>query len=208
MIKIILFDFDGTLADTKKIWMKSILKVLKQEEFYCPECEAKVIIHFGKKIKDMLGFLEITKSRALDIEKRIYKEFMKHKPKKVAEFSFLREIPAKKYILSNSPTRIIKLVLGGDAGYFDRIYGADKFTDKASFIKMIKRRNNLKDNEIAYVGDRAGDAVTASKARCVSIIISNEYSWNSREEIIMEEPDIILDKIENLKSLFKSSGHS
>lgn len=202
MIKIILFDFDGTLADTKKVWMSSIIKILKKEKFYCPECEARVIIHFGKKIKDVLSFLDIPKVRVLDIQNKIYKEFSKHKLKRTADFSFLEDIKARKYILSNSPTHIIRKVLGKNIRYFDRIYGADKFDDKVNFIKRLKKINNLSSKQIAYIGDRAGDAIISKNAGCLSVVISNKYSWNSSREIIKEEPDVVLSKILYIKKLF------
>jgi phosphoglycolate phosphatase-like HAD superfamily hydrolase len=56
--------------------------------------------------------------------------------------------------------------------------------------------------EVAYVGDRAGDVLTARKAGCISIIIASRYAWNTREDIIEANPDIILGKIEDLKKLF------
>jgi len=56
--------------------------------------------------------------------------------------------------------------------------------------------------EVAYVGDRAGDVLTARKAGCLSIIIASRFAWNTRDEIIEASPDIVLGRLEDLKKLF------
>jgi HAD superfamily hydrolase (TIGR01549 family) len=200
-IKLLLLDFDGTLADTKKRWFSSILKVLKREKLYCPECETKVIIHFGKKIKDVLEMTDVSTKEISRIRNEIYKEFLKKKSKAL-NLETLKGIKCRKFILSNSPRRVIKKVLGKQIKIFDKVYSEETFDNKPELIRKLKKRMRLSSEEVAYVGDRAGDVLTARKAGCISIIIASRYAWNTRDEIIEANPDIILGKIEDLKRLF------
>ena len=200
-IKLLLFDFDGTLADTKKRWFYSLMKVLKQEKLFCPECEAKVIIHFGKKIKETLASADISEQRAEKIRNKVYSEFLKKLPKKIYDFSFLSSLKCKKIILSNSPGKIIRKVLGGDIKFFDRVYGEEKFGNKVEFIKKLKNKMKLRGNEVAYIGDRAGDVVTARKSGCVSVIVSNKYIWNSQKEIAKSHPNYLISSLKDLQKL-------
>ena len=200
-IKLLLFDFDGTLADTKKRWYNSILKVLKREKLYCPECETKVIIHFGKKIKDVLEMADVPAKEICRIRNEIYKEFLKKKPRAL-NLDALKEIKCRKFILSNSPRHIIKRVLGKQIKLFSRVYSEETFDNKPELIRKLKKKMKLSSEEVAYVGDRAGDVLTARKAGCLSIIIAGKYAWNTKDEIIEESPDTVLSRIEDLKKLF------
>lgn len=196
-MKLLILDFDGTLADSKKAWYESIVKILKKEKIYCPECEAKLIIHFGLKIPSILEKLEIDKKKAKKIAKEIYAEFLKKKLKFCPGFSSLKEIKARKIVLSNSMTFVLKKVLGNNQKMFEGIYGGDKFREKSEFIKKLKKNYN-----VTYVGDRAGDIRTARKAGVRSIIISNRYSWNTRQEILSGKPDFVVGNLKELRKLF------
>lgn len=200
-IKLLLLDFDGTLADTKKRWYNSILKVLKREGLYCPECETKVIIHFGKKIKDVLEMTDVPSMEIQRIRNEIYKEFLKKKPRAL-NLDALKEIKCRKFILSNSPRRVIWKVLGKQIKVFGKVYSEETFDNKPELIRKLKKKMKLSSEEVAYIGDRAGDVLTARKAGCLSIIIAGKYAWNTREEIMEEKPDIVLGRIEYLKKLF------
>jgi pyrophosphatase PpaX len=200
-IKLLLFDFDGTLADTKKRWFHSILKVLKSEGLYCPECETRIIVHFGKKIKDVLEMIDIPSEEIARIRHKIYHEFLKQQPK-TFNLSSLKDIQCKKFILSNSPSIVIKRALGKQSNLFDKIYTEEKFDNKPELIKQLKKKMKLSSEEVAYVADRAGDVLTAKKAGCLSIIIASKYAWSSMEEIVEAEPDYVVDSLQDFAKLF------
>lgn len=196
-----MFDFDGTLVDSKKNWYGSILTILKNEGVYCPECETKLIIHFGKRVKDVLELLDLHDKDIKNIQKKIYKRFLKNKTKLITNLEFLKNIDCKKIVLSNSPDFVIKKVLKNNKRYFEDIYGGDEIKDKIDFIKKLMKKNKLEKEEVWYIADRAGDVVTAKKAGCISVAVTNKYSWNSREEILSESPDIIIENIKKIKKI-------
>jgi len=75
--KLLIFDFDGTLVDSREEWYKAGVKVLGKESLYCPECEMKLIIHFGRRIEELLEEIEISRTKSVQIAKEIHAEFMK-----------------------------------------------------------------------------------------------------------------------------------
>ena len=201
--KILIFDFDGTIADTKKQWYSSIIKVLKKEKIYCPACEAKVIMHFGKKIPEILEAIEINKEEANKISEEIHKEFYKQfsKVNLCPGFEDLKSMNVKKIILSNATIGAIRGVLRTKEQLFDEVYGAENFDNKKDMIKRIAQRHKVSLSEVVYIGDRAGDAKVAREAGCVGVIVSNKYSWNSRNEVIKENPDFLVKNLKDIQKL-------
>lgn len=200
MIQLFIFDFDGTLADTRQKWLRAFVKILKQENFYCPECEAKLVVHFGSKIKDLLQAIEVEPKRAEHIAEIVHREFLMHSGgiKLCPGFNSLKKIKATKIILSNSPGEVIEKVLWKKLEFFKEIYGAEKFKNKAEEIRKLMKKYKTGKNETAYIGDRAGDVKTARKAGCIGIVISNRYSWNKKEEILRETPDFVIGNLKNI----------
>jgi len=205
MIKLLIFDFDGTLADTRKKWIRAMVKILRQEKVYCAECEASLIVHFGRKIEDLLQAIDIGPKRAKHIAEIVHREFLRHSRgiKLCPGFNSLKKIKANKVILSNSPGKIIEKVLGKKLEFFKEIYGSDKFRNKPEQIRRLMKKYKAGRNETFYIGDRAGDVKVARTAGCTGIAVSNRYSWNTRKEILRENPEFIIGRLNNLSKIIK-----
>jgi phosphoglycolate phosphatase len=201
--KLLIFDFDGTLADTKIAWLNALSKVLRKTKIYCPKCEARIIVHFALKIRDFLSFLGIPKKKSEKIAKNIYYEFFNQKSRLVNNIEHIQKISGKKIILSNTRSFAIEKILGKHKKIFDGIYGGDKFEEKSEFIKKMMKKMKLKKNQTIYVADRAGDVNTAREAGCTSIIISSKHAWSSFDEIMREKPDYIVKNIKELEKIIK-----
>lgn len=199
-VKLLFFDFDGTLADTKIAWFASTFKVLKKMKIYHPECETRVIMHFALKIRDFFDYLGLPKKKSELIASNIYYEFFKQKSRLIKGIDEISKIPGNKVILSNTNTFAIEKILGKHKKLFSAIYGGDKFDEKSDFIKKEMKKKKLKKNQVIYIGDRAGDVETAKKAGCTSVIISSKHAWSSLDEILRENPDHV---VKNLKDLRK-----
>jgi phosphoglycolate phosphatase len=199
-MKLLIFDFDGTLADTKKIWIESIMRVLKEEKFSCPKCITDIIVPFGRKIQDVLELLDVPKEKIDEIRCKIHRLVMKRKVK-TADLKPLKEIKARKIILSNSPKFIVNHLLKDKVKIFDKVYGSEDFSDKAKFIMELLKKYKLNKKEVWYIGDISQDVRVARKAGCRSVIISHKFSWNSLKEIMKEEPDILIRSFKDLKKL-------
>jgi len=201
--KILIFDFDGVLADTKKIWISCIMKVLKEEKFYCPKCVTDIIVPFGRKMQDVLKMLDVPKHEIENIRRKVHKIVLKKKIK-MQDIAPLKEIKIRKIILSNSPGFVVRHVLGGKMRIFDRLYGSDDFSDKASFIKSLIKKHKFGKKDVWYVGDIGQDVRVARKAGCTSVILAGGFAWNPAKEVLKEKPDIIIRNFYDLKEVINS----
>lgn len=189
-IKLIIFDFDGTLADTRKMWESANSVVFKNEGIKNYKKLIRKIIHNGRKIKDVLVGIGINEKRAEEITEKIHKIVLKKKIKLVFDIKSIEKIQIRKVVVSNSITKVLKKAL--QKIRFDGIYGGDLFKTKEQFFKKLFKKWGIKSKEAVYVGDRQGDVAVARKAGCLSVIISGKYAWNTHKEIMKAKPDFIL----------------
>ena len=201
-IKLIIFDFDGTLVDTRELLLRIVKKRLGEFNY---ELSKDLIKKFGDSPMD--GFLKRTglKNEMIkEIAKIIHDDYLKeHKKIKPCKNLFsLKDIEKRKIILSNNITPFITASLKFlQVDFFDEVYGGDKFTTKAKAIKKMIKKYGLAPEDIVYVGDRAIDVVVARGAGCYGVIVSNKSSLSPRKEILKKHPDFMIDDLGHLKKI-------
>ena len=190
MIKLIVFDFDGTLVDTREM-IENVLKDILGKYGYKPA--DKIFRFLGDS--PIEGFLKHIISDKGNL-KKISLEFVLRKNKNykqaklIKDILKLKKIKQKKIILSNNLTFFIKRVLKNlKIDFFDEIYGADKFKNKYDKFKKILEKYNLKPFQVIYVGDRPVDILLAKKVGCISVAISHKASWSKKKELLKAEPN-------------------
>lgn len=192
MIKLVVFDFDGTIADSKKEIYSSFIEVLKKYGHSVDYNSMKY--HLGlvplQETLKTFGVKNISKV-AEEIVKQILKKTDSVKP--VVSLEPLRTLDKKKIILSNNTTKYIQNVLKNwDEDLFDEVYGADKFNSKKEMFSKFIRKYKIQPREIVYVGDRVNDVQLAQSVGCISVSISGEAAWSDYEDIKTAEPDFII----------------
>ncbi|MEK6908695.1 MAG: HAD hydrolase-like protein [Nanoarchaeota archaeon] len=193
-IKLVIFDFDGTLADTREL----LLRIIKKHLFSFEISLTKDLIRFfGNTPLEhylMLTGLptDLVRSVCAGIHDDFFKEYHKIKPCK--NFMSVKNIKIRKIILSNNVTFFIEKSLNFlKANFFDGVYGADRFKhNKSWMIDKLRKKYGLSRSEIIYIGDKDIDVDVARCAGVYSIIISNQSSWSSRKDIIKKRPDYLL----------------
>lgn len=204
MIKLILFDYDGTLFDTHGAVIKSITKVLEDFEYIYDRTE------IGELIGDKISLIFKRVGASPGHISMMVEQFYLHKRKfteikKVADFGPLNKL-AEKYpliIISNTQTSLIKEILRLNKvdNLFKEVFGDEKFTTKDIMIKKLIREYKIRPQEVIYVGDRFSDIICSKKAGCISVAINNKYSWSDIEIIKKEGPDYIIKDFDELKEL-------
>lgn len=204
MIKLIVFDFDGTLVDSWKVVEKSIRESVGDRGYEISksllnvvrntpiEKTLETIISDSSHIREIIGDSILKK-------KNRFKEV-----RKVRNVEVLKEIKLYKIILSNSVTPFIEKVLSNlKIDFFDEVYGSDKFESKEKKLKKIISKRKLKVDEVVYVGDRPIDVELTRKVGCICVAISGKASWSSRDELLKEEPDFLISNLGDLKKIIK-----
>jgi len=209
MIKLIVLDFDGTIADTRKVVEKSIKSSLEKWGFKVNEKFLKAL--GNAPLKQILPLvIDRTMMRKFLDEKihLIAKDFMEGESKYAggiklaAHLKLLEGMKERKVIMSNNVSSFIEEVLSNfKIKFFDGIYGADKWKNKIDAFKSIMRRYNVKSNEIVYIGDRPVDVKVAREVGCVSVAISSKISWSSRKDLLDAGPDYLISDLKDLKKI-------
>lgn len=198
-----IFDFDGTIVDSKAVYYHAVEKNLGSYGFKDKEIER--VIDLGESISEILGKFGFSWIKRLLIKRRIMKDVMKHanEIKKCRDADSLRKIKACKILISNSLKEFIIPVLKHlkIKDEFDEIYGADDFNNKAEFIKNYIKSRKINCKDCYYIGDRVADVKVAREVKCKSVIVSNKCSWDSKKEIMKEKPDFVIFDLADLREV-------
>ncbi len=202
--RVLIFDFDGTIADTKSLYYNAIYKEVKR--FGLSYKNVDKVVDLGLSLRGVLKKFGFSFLTSWFLHKRIMKNVKKsaNKVRKCKDVGSIKSISGKKVLITNSLKEFVIPILKhfNLKKEFKEIYGAEDFTNKAGFIKNYLKNRKIKKEDCYYMGDRASDVKTARKAGCLSIIISGKCAWGSRAEILKEKPDFIIEDIKDLKKIF------
>lgn len=190
MIKNIIFDLDGTLAETYKDIIFSVNYALRKAKI-----KKKINLIIFKQIAN-LGSITMFKKILFKYDKTTIYEvnniFINHYTKNICIRSklkknilfFLKRCKRNKvklFVSTNKNNIVAKILLKKlkIIKYFKYIIGFNTYKYKKPsplHLKAICERFNLKKEEILYVGDTEIDSIMASKYRVKFVLITNGYT--------------------------------
>lgn len=207
MIKAILFDFDGTIADALPILLKIVNGMSKKYGY-----------HKVKKSQiDELKNHSIRQALKEDAKLSFYKIpfFMKDIRKELKKQRINVEIfPEIKSVLlelsKNYGIGIITKNSKKNVNYFLKKYNIDCIdiivTDRSMYkknhaIKKALKKLKIKRTQALYVGDEIRDIQACKKIKVK--IISVTWGFNSKKALLKEKPDYIADKPKDIVNIIK-----
>ena len=199
----IVFDFDGTLADTLELGLNVYNRIAP--EYDCqPVSEGEQELFRTKRPQELLEAYGISRLKLLTLVMRIRKEINRHVPEMKLFDNMekaLRDIREAGFglgiLTSNSVENVRQfLELNNLTALFDFIYSGRNFLGKERVIRKMMIREQLHAERIVYVGDETRD-IEACQAAGISVIA---VSWglNRRELLASLSPDHIADRPEEL----------
>ena len=179
MIRLVAFDFDGTLADSVDFCLNCFERVFERfmgnsaptrEEIYQTfgMNEPGVIRHF------MNGFVPEAEEYFYRLHRELHKEWCPDVYPNCRELlDFLQAEAVQTTILtgrSETTCNISLEVLGLEKYFVDMQYGSPEKNDKAAQMLNLLEKFDLQRDEIVYVGDAVSDAEAAHRAgvKCLS----------------------------------------
>ena len=195
MIKSIIFDFDGTIADTLKLTLDCAnqvsLKYLNKK------------LNYSKKIRDMKP-LEIIRELGIPIHKvQFYlketQALLTTKADDIKLFKGMKPLLKKLKrdyrigIITTSKSELINSVLQkNNVDLIDFIFSGSSIFGKHAVLQELIKKHGLKKEETVYIGDEIRDVEASKKAGIKVIAVT--WGYNARKALETAKADIVVDK--------------
>jgi len=171
-IKFVIFDFDGTIADTMPFSFSRSLELLRKEKIDFPEKEIIKKIKSNNYFELMKEFklswlkipfmLQIVKQGQRDLYSQIDK--IKIFP---GMKNLLKDLRNNNYqigiLSSNMQRNVNKFIKIKRLNFFNIIYCESNILGKDQTFRKMMRKYNLKPEEIIYIGDEIRDVEACKK---------------------------------------------
>ena len=201
--KVILFDFDGTIADTYQA-IANITNQLSTEFGYKALDEEELLLIKNLSSREVVKRSEISIFKLPFLVRRIRTELRKE----IAELNAISDmvrvllrLKSTGYILgivtSNTRENVdIFLSKHGLDSVFSFIYSGTAIFGKHRVLKQVVREHRLKKSDVIYVGDETRDVRSARKSGIAIIAVS--WGFNSAEILQEHRPDYLVDRPQEL----------
>lgn len=202
-VKVIVFDFDGTIADTQEAIIQ-IANYLAGEFDYDPIEPEKVPHLRNLNSKEVLRQSKIPAWKVPFLLRRVRLELTK-------QIEQLKPIPGIEKVLfylksrdyhlgivtSNSRDNVnVFLKQNQLENLFDFICTGISLFGKDRIINKLIRQTQLSPDTILYVGDETRDIVAARKSKVKVVAVS--WGFNTRQALREYQPDFLIDEPQQL----------
>lgn len=208
MRRVLLFDFDGVIADSIDVCMKRVIGACKK--------------HGYNQISTKLDFLSLYDGNFYEnlVKRGIHKEDIPYlikdfhvkskEQKNVGLFSGIKDVMEelaeqnKIIVITSNATQTVKAALRfNNIDCFEEVLGADKETSKVKKINYVKSK--YKGYELFYIGDTAGDMIEGKKAGVKTVAVT--WGFHNEEKLRKENPDFIVHSPAELADVLKNSSN-
>lgn len=195
--KVIIFDFDGTIADSFPIVVDVINEFAEQkglEKF----SEQRIAELRDLTASQIFSSLNISKIEMLFFVKK----FKKKVNEKISSIKTIKDITLNIHelkkegnklgiVTSNSTKNVKEFLKNNNADIFDFIYSDAGVFGKDKILKRLLGKCDIKTEDVLYIGDEVRDIEAAKKAGIKIVAVS--WGYNSRKILIENNPDYIID---------------
>ena len=198
-IKVIIFDFDGTVADTFEA-IVDITNKLAPEFGYQPVSQQDIIRFKKMTSREIIKYSGISLFKLPFLLKKLKLELneMIHLLSPIIGMKdALMCLHKKGYqlgmITSNDKNNVVKFLDNNSLpDLFDFLYCGTNLFGKSKVINRFLKINCLKREEIIYVGDETRDIEAGKKSQIKVIAVS--WGFNAKEALAKEKPDFLIDQ--------------
>lgn len=217
MAKNIVFDFDGVLVDSKRMYVELIKKALDENglKVSFKEIDDKLIPLIKGTVEKVIPghmanremVIEKTERRVIELTSTEGLGYISVCDDAISTLKNLKK-DNRIFLLSNSHSTFINKILGSFrlSPYFDEVITLDSsFPSKEDALRHLSKMENVRLADIVYIGDTKNDVRLAKRAGCKIVIIFNEISWDfpDKQKVSDLKPDFIIDNLSDLLPLMQ-----
>ncbi len=196
--KTIIFDFDGTIADT----LETIAALYNAvaDDFNCKPVSFEDKEKFrSMRSQDFLAECDISIIKlpviAIKLKKELRKEIKNIKPFDgiVKALEDIKKAGFSVGVMSSNSVKNINAFLKQNnfPQVFDFIHSGKNIFGKDKVILRLLKKHKIKRNSVIYVGDETRDVDALKRIKIPIIAVS--WGFNSREILEKQNPDVIVD---------------
>lgn len=206
---LVIFDFDGTLADTYPWFAENLNHVADKFNF------RKVQPHEQEALRqltaqEILRFLGIPRYQLPRVVTHM-RNLMNQDIHQIDLFEgvsealqLLSESGVKLGLISSNKLNNVNRVLGTDAGLFNYQACGTSLFGKPRKINKLLRKARVRPSRCLFIGDEIRDADAARETGVKLCLVS--WGYNHRNALADCTPDYLIDQITELEELFNPSG--
>lgn len=208
-LKVIIFDFDGTIADT----LETIVNILNglSEEFGYKKASQEDLEHYKNlRPHQIIQFSGVSIFKLPSLVRKL-KFLLKQEILKISPIEKMKEILIELknrgyylgIITSNSRENVLMFLKANDLHeVFDFIYSGTTLLGKSKVLNSFLKKQRLKPEEIVYVGDETRDIDAAKKSHVKVIAVS--WGFNSQKVLAEHNPDFLIERPDELVEVIES----
>ena len=197
MTRMIIFDFDGTIADT----MDAVVKIVNNhsEGFGYKKVTKQDIPYLqGKKPREILSHLGISIFKLPLWVKKIHSEINKEITNMtptvnisplLSEMSDDMDIRLG-ILTSNTQENVQQFLEKNELDFFEFVHTGKSVFGKSHMINKIIKHQHLNPNDVFYVCDEVRDIEAARKSGIRSVAVT--WGYNTKDALVKENPNFLV----------------
>ncbi|MBH8553291.1 HAD-IA family hydrolase [Nostocaceae cyanobacterium CENA357] len=207
--KVIIFDFDGTIADTVDA-LVSIANRLAVEFDYVQITPQELALLRNLTSREIIKYSGISLFKIPFLLKKVKGE-LKNKIQEFKPIPGIQEalIDLQNHgyklgiITSNSKENVTAFLNNNELdNLFDFIYSGVTIFGKTTIINNVLRQKQLKPQAVIYVGDETRDIEASKKANIKVIAVT--WGFNSQKVLAQQNPDFLIHQPNELLEVIKN----
>jgi phosphoglycolate phosphatase len=207
--KVIIFDFDGTIADTVDA-LVTIANRLAVEFGYIQISANELKLLRNLTAREIIKYSGISLLRIPFLVKKVKGELKD----KIQELETIPGIPEALIELKNQGYKLVIITSNSQENVaeflkchnldnlFEFIHSGVTIFGKTTIINNVLRQRQIKPQTVIYVGDETRDVEAAKKANIKIIAVT--WGFNSSEALAKEKPDFLIHHPSELLDVVKN----